>query len=135
MSLFRREFNSTFDYYKTQDEVCGTCKYNKRDWTNPNNPDFYCSNERSNYYGDNTEYKTTCEEWEGKEQQMIKEPMFISPRTFRGYEQYKTDCARASGWNEAMAFIFAEELETERTRTIREKFFVVENMQTEREGE
>lgn len=33
MSLFRREFNSTFDYYKTQDEVCGTCKYNKRDWT------------------------------------------------------------------------------------------------------
>ena len=57
---------------------------------------------------------------------MIKEPMFISPRTFRGYEQYKTDCARASGWNEAMAFIFAEELETERTRTIREKFFVVE---------
>ena len=63
---------------------------------------------------------------------MIKEPMFISPRTFRGYEQYKTDCARASGWNEAMAFIFAEELETERTRTIREKFFVVENVQTER---
>lgn len=57
---------------------------------------------------------------------MIKEPMFISPRTFRDYEQYKTDCARASGWNEAMAFIFAEELETERTRTIREKFFVVE---------
>ena len=63
---------------------------------------------------------------------MIKEPMFISPRTFRDYEQYKTDCARASGWNEAMAFIFAEELETERTRTIREKFFVVENEQTER---
>ena len=62
---------------------------------------------------------------------MIKEPMFISPRTFRGYEQYKTDCARASGWNEAMAFIFAEELETERTRTIREKFFVVENEQTD----
>lgn len=58
---------------------------------------------------------------------MIKEPMFISPRTFKVYEQYKTDCARASGWNEAMAFIFAEELETERTRTIREKFFVVEN--------
>lgn len=34
---------------------------------NPNNPDFYCGNERSDYYGDNTEYKTTCEEWEGKE--------------------------------------------------------------------
>ena len=67
MSLVRRDFNSTFDYYKTKDEVCGTCKYNKRDWTNPNNPDFYCGNERSDYYGDNTEYKTTCEEWEGKE--------------------------------------------------------------------
>ena len=66
---------------------------------------------------------------------MIKEPMFISPRTFKGYEQYKTDCARASGWNEAMAFIFAEELETERSRTIREKFFVVENVQTERSSE
>lgn len=63
---------------------------------------------------------------------MIKEPMFISPRTFKDYEQYKTDCARASGWNEAMAFFFAEELETERSRTIREKFFVVENVQTER---
>lgn len=67
---------------------------------------------------------------------MIKEPMFISPRTFRDYEQYKTDCARASGWNEAMAFIFAEELETERTRTIREKFFVVETEpQTKRYAE
>ena len=65
---------------------------------------------------------------------MIKEPMFISPRTFRDYEQYKTDCARASGWNEAMACIFAEELETERTRAIREKFFVVETEpQTETE--
>ena len=66
---------------------------------------------------------------------MIKEPMFISPRTFKGYEQYKTDCARASGWNEAMAFIFAEELETERSRTIREKFFVVENVQTDEIGD
>ena len=51
----------------SEDEVCGTCKYNRRDWTNPNNSDFYCSNERSDFYGDNTEYKTTCEEWEGKE--------------------------------------------------------------------
>lgn len=66
---------------------------------------------------------------------MIKEPMFISPRIFKDYEQYKTDCARVSGWNEAMEFIFAEELETERSRRIREKFFVVENVQTEREGE
>ena len=24
---------------------CGNCKYNRRDWTNPNNPDFYCGNE------------------------------------------------------------------------------------------
>lgn len=63
---------------------------------------------------------------------MIKKPMFISSRTFRDYEQHKTDCARASGWNEAMAFIFAEELEAERTRIIRDKFFVVENVQTER---
>ena len=51
---------------------------------------------------------------------MIKEPMFISPRTFKGYEQYKTDCARASGWNEAMAFIFAEELEADIVLTMTE---------------
>ena len=48
------------------DRCCGNCCYNKRDWTNFKNSDFYCSNEQSEYYGDNTEYKTVCEDWEGK---------------------------------------------------------------------
>ena len=41
------------------EKICGECKYNKRDWTNPNNPDFYCSNERSDYYGYNTDIENT----------------------------------------------------------------------------
>ena len=24
-----------------REKCCGECKYNKRDWTNPNNPDSY----------------------------------------------------------------------------------------------
>ena len=27
-----------------KEKCCGNCKYSERDWTNPNNPDFYCSN-------------------------------------------------------------------------------------------
>jgi hypothetical protein len=46
---------------------CGNCKHNKRDWTNPNNFDFYCANKQSNDYGYNTAYKHTCEDWEEKE--------------------------------------------------------------------
>lgn len=46
---------------------CGNCKHNKRDWTNPNNPDFYCANKHSDNYGYNTAYKHTCEDWEEKE--------------------------------------------------------------------
>ena len=46
------------------EKCCGKCKYNKRDWTNPNNPDFYCSNEDSWSYGYNTEYMHSCEDFE-----------------------------------------------------------------------
>ena len=52
------------DYQVTNYGLCGECKDNKRDWTNPKNPDFYRSNERSDYYGYNTDYNDTCEEWE-----------------------------------------------------------------------
>lgn len=45
-------------------EVCGTCKFNRRDWTNPKNPDFYCGNEESDNYGYNTAYSDGCEDWE-----------------------------------------------------------------------
>lgn len=47
-----------------KEQVCGMCKYNVRDWTNKNNPDFYCSCEDSENYGYNTAYTDTCEEWE-----------------------------------------------------------------------
>ena len=52
---------------RMNEECCGTCKYNKRDWTNLNNPDFYCSCEWSENYGYNTEYTTKCDEYEEKE--------------------------------------------------------------------
>lgn len=48
-------------YQVTNYGMCGECEHNKRDWTNPNNPDFYCSNERSDYYGYNTDYTDTCD--------------------------------------------------------------------------
>ena len=32
---------------------CNECKYSKKDRTNPNNPDRYCSNQYSDYYGYN----------------------------------------------------------------------------------
>jgi hypothetical protein len=48
-------------------KCCGECKYSKPDWTNPNNPDFYCSNENSWNYGYNTEFMNSCEDFEEKE--------------------------------------------------------------------
>ena len=52
----------------TNDEkCCGNCRYNKRDWTNPHNPDFYCACEESDVYGCNTAYTDDCEEWEKKD--------------------------------------------------------------------
>lgn len=45
---------------------------------------------------------------------MITEPIWVEmPRTCRDYDEYIKECARARGWNEAMAFIFAQELEEE----------------------
>lgn len=38
----------------------------------------------------------------------INEPMYIEPRTYRNYEDYKVECGRARGWNQAMDFIFGE---------------------------
>lgn len=48
-------------------KCCGECRYSKPDWTNPNNPDFYCSNETSWNYGYNTEFMNSCEDFEEKE--------------------------------------------------------------------
>lgn len=45
---------------------CGECKYNRRDWTNPDNPDFYCVNEDCDNYGYNTMYSDGCEDGEKK---------------------------------------------------------------------
>ena len=50
---------------------------------------------------------------------MITEPMFISARTFRDYDMYRLDCARAEGWNDAMRFIFGEEIEAKRVQYMR----------------
>ena len=42
-------------------ECCGTCKYNRYE-----GGEFYCDNPESEYYVCPTEYKDTCEEYEGK---------------------------------------------------------------------
>lgn len=51
-------------------EICGTCKYNKRDFSKPQNEgyiEFCCGNEDSDMYGVPTFYDDTCDEWEEKE--------------------------------------------------------------------
>lgn len=47
----------------TWDKQCSGCVYNITDWLNEQNPTRYCSNDESEYYGDNTEYIFGCEEW------------------------------------------------------------------------
>lgn len=51
-------------------EVCGNCKYNKRDFSKPQNTgyaEFCCGNEDSEEYGVPTFYDDSCDEWEEKE--------------------------------------------------------------------
>lgn len=52
-------------------EVCGNCKYNKRDFSKPQNMgyiEFCCGNKDSDMYGVPTFYDDTCGEWEGKDE-------------------------------------------------------------------
>ena len=51
-------------------EVCGECKYNKRDFSKPHNSgsaEFCCCNEDSDNYGLPTIYDDSCEDFEEKE--------------------------------------------------------------------
>lgn len=51
-------------------ECCGTCNFNKRDFSKPQNEgyaEFCCGNEDSDNYGVPTMYDDTCEDWEEKE--------------------------------------------------------------------
>lgn len=51
-------------------ECCGTCKYNKRDFSKPQNQrysEFCCGNEESDSYSVPTMYDDVCEDWEEKE--------------------------------------------------------------------
>ena len=57
---------------------------------------------------------------------MMTKPMFVGTPTFRDYESYKYGKAWADGWNDAMEFIFAEEVENERAKQFRDNFRVVE---------
>lgn len=53
---------------------------------------------------------------------MLKEPIFLEPRTYRDFEKYRLEEARVRGWNEAMECIFAQELEEKRVACIRSTF-------------
>ena len=48
---------------------------------------------------------------------MMDKPVFVGTPTFRDYEDYKYGKAWADGWNDAMEFIFAEEVESERAKS------------------
>lgn len=41
---------------------------------------------------------------------MITKPIFKSAPTMRDYESYRLEAARTQGWNDAMNFIFAEDI-------------------------
>lgn len=56
---------------------------------------------------------------------MMTEPTFVGTPTFRDYEGYKYGKAWADGWNDAMEFIFAEEVESERAKQLRANFRLV----------
>ena len=51
-------------------EICGECKYNKRDFSKPQNSgyaEFCCGNEDSDNYGLPTMYDDSCDDFEEKE--------------------------------------------------------------------
>lgn len=51
-------------------ECCGTCNFNKRDFSKPQNEgyaEFCCGNEESDEYGVPTMYDDVCDCWEEKE--------------------------------------------------------------------
>ena len=51
-------------------EICGECKYNKRDFSKPQNSgyaEFCCDNEDSDNYGVPTMYDDSCEDFEEKD--------------------------------------------------------------------
>lgn len=51
-------------------ECCGTCNFNKRDFSKPQNEgyaEFCCGNEESDEYGVPTMHDDVCDCWEEKE--------------------------------------------------------------------
>ena len=50
--------------------ICGECKYNKRDFSKPQNSgyaEFCCCNEDSDCYGIQTMYDDSCDDFEEKD--------------------------------------------------------------------
>lgn len=67
MSLLKTIDNGRSDYMR---ECCGNCKYNKRDFSKPQNrgyAEFCCGNENSEFYGVPTSYDDSCDDYEEKE--------------------------------------------------------------------
>ena len=65
---------------------------------------------------------------------MITEPMFVGTPTLRNYDDYQYGRAWSDGWNDAMEFIFGEELHSKRAEEIRANFRLEKNDEIQSRG-
>jgi len=56
---------------------------------------------------------------------MRMKPCFLSPPTFRDYDDYVMGCEYTKGWNDAMAFIFPEEAKKREREKIKSQMKIV----------
>ena len=58
------------DRFQYEDpHICGTCACHRFDW---DGEDYVCTNDRSEHFGDWTDYNTTCDEWKEKRHERKK---------------------------------------------------------------
>ena len=50
------------------DMICGNCEFHRKDMLN----DYACDNNKSEYYGDLTPYKHTCDEFSERQKEVIR---------------------------------------------------------------
>lgn len=53
-------------YQVTNCGICGECRHHKYD--RESDGSYFCNNDRSEYFGDWTDYTDSCDEWESKDE-------------------------------------------------------------------